>query len=146
MADCHVCNECGALASHHDKGDDAGGEPESWWCMKHAANHDAEPIVTVEMAELMEENPEALFATGFADAFVGTCRRFGQPPLAAYDRGLCIDILVLRDGMTYEEAEEFFEFNVIGAWMGDHTPVFLDLGARDVGFTLISSGSETTTR
>jgi hypothetical protein len=29
--------------------------------------------------------------------------------------------------MTREEAEEFFEFNTIGAWLGDATPVFIDM-------------------
>jgi hypothetical protein len=27
--------------------------------------------------------------------------------------------------MSYEEAEEYFEFNVSGAWMGPNTPLFL---------------------
>jgi len=30
-----------------------------------------------------------------------------------------------RDGMTYDEAEEFIEYNVIGAFVGDRMPVFL---------------------
>jgi hypothetical protein len=25
-----------------------------------------------------------------------------------------------------EEAMEFFEFNVVGAWVGEHTPIFVD--------------------
>jgi hypothetical protein len=28
-------------------------------------------------------------------------------------------------GMSEEEAEEFYEFNTIGAWMGDGTPIFV---------------------
>jgi hypothetical protein len=31
----------------------------------------------------------------------------------------------MRDGMTWEEAEEYFEFNQMGAWVGDSTPCFL---------------------
>jgi len=27
--------------------------------------------------------------------------------------------------MTWEEAEEYFEFNQMGAWVGDSTPCFL---------------------
>lgn len=34
---------------------------------------------------------------------------------------------LVTDGMTQEEAEEFFEYNQIGAWMGDRTPVFVTL-------------------
>lgn len=76
---------------------------------------------------LGEENPDALLADGFEEAFLGICRRFGQPPLAAYDRAKCIKILMDRDGMTEDAAEEFFEFNVIGAWLGEGTPVFIDV-------------------
>lgn len=83
---------------------------------------------TSEVLErLREENPEALLADGFEDAFVGICRRFGQPPLAAYDRARCLEILVERDGMDEEGADEFFDYNVIGAWVGENTPVYLDL-------------------
>jgi len=37
-----------------------------------------------------------------------------------------LKILVDRDGMSPEEALEFFEYNVIGAGMGERTPVFVD--------------------
>ena len=37
----------------------------------------------------------------------------------------CFEILVERDGMEYEDAVENFEFNVVGAWVGDNTPVFI---------------------
>ena len=30
------------------------------------------------------------------------------------------------EDMTMEEAEEFFEFNIIGSYVGDGTPVFLE--------------------
>ena len=30
-----------------------------------------------------------------------------------------------RDGMTYDDAEEYFEYNVTGAFVGDRMPVFL---------------------
>lgn len=41
-----------------------------------------------------------------------------------YDREIIIDNLV-ADGMTYEEAEEFYSVNTSGAWMGENTPCFL---------------------
>jgi hypothetical protein len=74
---------------------------------------------------LAEVNPEALLADGFEDALVGVAERCGQPILAVYDAVQCIEILMKRDGMDYEEAEEFFTFNTLGAWAGDHTPLFL---------------------
>jgi len=33
--------------------------------------------------------------------------------------------MVARDGMTEEEAIEYFEFNVTGAWVGEGTPAFV---------------------
>jgi hypothetical protein len=72
-----------------------------------------------------EVNPEALLADGFEDAILGLAERCSQPHLVVYDAAKCLDILVERDGLSREEAEEYFSFNVTGAWMGEHTPLFL---------------------
>jgi len=74
------------------------------------------------LQQLHDENPEALTADGFEGAFIGICRRFGQESLAAYDYEKCIDII--SEDMTHDEAVEYFDFNVIGAWVGEGTPVF----------------------
>jgi len=67
---------------------------------------------------------DLLFMDGYDDCIVGICERAGQPPVVAYDRGKVIGKL-MGDGMTYEEAEEFFGFNQVGAWLGDSTPCFI---------------------
>lgn len=72
---------------------------------------------------LSEENPEALLLDGFEDAFIGISHRCSQPALATYSRIKCIEILMNRDKMTWEEAEEFFIFNVENAWFGPNTPI-----------------------
>ena len=78
-----------------------------------------------EMCEIISElNPEALFADGFEDALVGYVEIFNRL-IAVYDRERCISILVERDGMTEEEAEEYFSFNVTGAYVGENTPAFI---------------------
>ena len=74
--------------------------------------------------------PGALLADGFDDAILGVAERCGQPTLVAYDRCRCIDILVAQ-GMDREEAEEYFEFNVAGAWLGEQTPVWIDTRVAD---------------
>ena len=76
---------------------------------------------------LLGHNEDALTADGFEDAFLGICEQFGRPPVAAYDLNACIKLLVERDGMSHEGAVEFFDFNVVGAWMGESTPVFVTL-------------------
>ena len=72
-----------------------------------------------------EYNPKALLADGFEDAIIGVGERCGQPSLVVYDRDKCIQVLMERDEMDEVEANEFFEFNVVGSWMGENTPIFL---------------------
>ena len=67
-----------------------------------------------------------LLADGFEGAFIGVSTRCGQPTLAVYDANKCLQILIDRDDMNHEEALEYFNFNVIGAWVGDETPLFLE--------------------
>jgi hypothetical protein len=67
---------------------------------------------------------EALLANGFEGALIGFGFQF-HAAVAIYDYERCLDILQQRDGMSADEAQEFFEFNVIGAWMGVNTPVFM---------------------
>lgn len=74
---------------------------------------------------LSEINPDMLLVDGFEDAIIGYADRCGVPTICAYDVDKCIDILVTRDGVTYEEAWEYFEFNVLGSYMGENTPIFI---------------------
>jgi hypothetical protein len=69
------------------------------------------------------EDENVLLADGFDDAFVGIGRQFGRP-IAVYNKSKCIDIL--QEDMSEEEAEEYFQFNVEGAWVGENTPIFLE--------------------
>lgn len=73
-----------------------------------------------------------LKADGFDEAVLGVGRRCSQPNLLVYDYHKCCEILVKRDKMTYEEAEEFMEFNVVGAWVGDTTPIFVNTDKEDM--------------
>jgi len=76
---------------------------------------------------LAEHNDEAKLADGLEDALIGMCSRFGQSMLAAYDYDKCVQVLMKRDGMTEEEANEYLQFNTLGAWVGENTPVFLHM-------------------
>jgi len=85
-------------------------------------------MTTAERTEMLEalgeENPDALLADGFEEAFIGICRRFSLPPLAAYSVEKCLEI-IMKNGASHEEAVEHFDFNVIGSWVGEGTPVFI---------------------
>lgn len=73
---------------------------------------------------------ELLTMDGYDDCVVGVVERFGQNPIVCYDREKVICRLQ-ADGMDRDEAEEFFQFNQIGAWVGDSTPCFLSANSQD---------------
>lgn len=74
--------------------------------------------------EMFDQNPDMLFANGFDDAFIGHATYFNRA-LAVYDYRLCIKVLMERDGMTDQEAIEYMDYNVLSAFVGENTPLFL---------------------
>ena len=62
---------------------------------------------------------------GFDSAIIGVGERNNTDSMIVYDYDKMINILVTRDSMTHEEAEEYLDFNVIGAWIGDTTPIIV---------------------
>jgi len=65
---------------------------------------------------------DIVLADGFEEAFIGFVQRF-TTTVALYDRAKCVAILE-RDGLSREEAEEYFDFNVVDAWVGEQTPAY----------------------
>lgn len=78
-----------------------------------------------EKLEEYKSESGPILADGFEDAFIGMGWQGGNEPVAVYDRNRCIYIL-MGQGMDEEEAEEYFGFNVQGAWVGPQTPIFVD--------------------
>ncbi len=76
-----------------------------------------------KLQRIIEEYPdiEFLSADGFEDAIIGVC---GEKLVYSNDK--CIEILMTRDGMSFDEAIEYFEFNVLGAYVGEKTPIWVD--------------------
>ena len=72
------------------------------------------------------EDPELVAMDGFDDCVAGVVERSGSEPIICYDKDAVLKTLISRDGMTEEEALEFFNVNQLGAWVGDRTPCFLD--------------------
>jgi uncharacterized membrane protein YedE/YeeE len=75
--------------------------------------------------EIAKINSEAILCDGFDDAIIGIGERVNLGPVVAYDIEKIISILVNRDGMTDEEAWEFYYFNIVGGWYGEFTPIFI---------------------
>ena len=71
-----------------------------------------------------EDAETMLFADGFDDAIIGVGNVFGGKLCAIYDTDLVLK-QCMKDGMEYDEALEYFDFNIAGAYVGDQTPIFM---------------------
>jgi len=69
------------------------------------------------------EDEQMLFADGFDKAIIGVAH-IQNKRIVSYDTKKCIKIL-MKD-MTHNEAVEYFDFNVLGAYMGEYTPAFIE--------------------
>lgn len=74
---------------------------------------------------LAELNPDALLADGLEAALVGYTVNHHHPTVAVYDIEKCIEVLVERDGMTPEDADEFLSFNTLDAYVGENGPLYV---------------------
>ena len=72
-----------------------------------------------------EDEPDILFADGFDAAIMGTIWD-GERTRVVYDTELILELLMGRSEMTYEEAVEYFDFNIAGSHMGEYTPLYLE--------------------
>ena len=66
-----------------------------------------------------------LLMDGFDEAFIGLSQRINEPMLAVYGYDEMVDLLMSRDGMDDEEAMEFIDYNCVGAWVGERTPIIV---------------------
>ena len=66
---------------------------------------------------------------GHDDAVLGPAFSWGEGgtrlSVLVYDADLIRATLMTRDGMTAEEAREYIEFNIEGAYMGPDTPILV---------------------
>ena len=83
-------------------------------------------MTVTELREWVADyNEEALMADGFEEAIIGMGARCSQEPVVIYDAERCLEVLMERDGMSEENARDYFYFNVLGAWLGKNTPIFV---------------------
>lgn len=76
-----------------------------------------------EYLDLIGES--VLLCDGFDEAVIGFSQRMNEPLLAVYSYDKMVDILIERDGLSYEDATEYIDFNVVGAWVGPQTPIIV---------------------
>lgn len=77
-----------------------------------------------ELMIQLEDN-ECLLADGFDRALIGIT--VGGNPIAVYDVNRMVGVLVEEEDMTPEDAMDYLGFNVFDAYVGEKTPIFIDL-------------------
>lgn len=76
------------------------------------------------MKELLEKiDPDLLYADGFDDCILGMTFR-EEVPVVLYSSSRIIQRL--SKDMPEEEAVEYFEFNINGAYVGERTPIYVE--------------------
>ena len=71
--------------------------------------------------ELLLLDPPELYDA----CILGVAERARSRPAIVYDRA-CVIAALVASGMTHEEAEEHYGYNVSGGWVGEATPMFLE--------------------
>jgi hypothetical protein len=76
--------------------------------------------------EIAESYPDLLLLdpSSFDKAIVGVIHDFNRTAVC-YSEKKVIEIL-MEDGMDYDDAIEYYQFNILGAWMGEWTPMYLE--------------------
>ncbi len=100
---------------------------------KDAENFDPVAVMAIHRAPTRDEiykhleavGEDVLLMDGFDEAVIGFSQRINEPFLAVYSWEKMMDICMKRDGMSWEDAEEYISFNCIGAWVGDKTPIIV---------------------
>jgi hypothetical protein len=73
-----------------------------------------------------EKRASLLKLDGFDECYLGIGETYGEHPALIYDYAQIIEHLQQQDGMSQEEAEEYFEFNMLGSYIGEKMPIFLN--------------------
>jgi hypothetical protein len=68
---------------------------------------------------------DLMFADGYDDAIVGVCYGFDSGRVA-YSIPKMIEIAAKELSVDYDEAVEWLEYNTFGAFVGEHTPIYID--------------------
>ena len=72
-----------------------------------------------------DNDEEALFADGLDDAIIAISRdSMSGKYRVVYDVARIVQVLVNDQGMSEDEAYEHMEFNIIGGYVGEMTPIW----------------------
>jgi hypothetical protein len=79
----------------------------------------------IEDYDIHEFAEGAVILDGLNEAIIGIVEEFGNGPRILYSKPKILNILCERDLMTQSEAEEFYDYNILGLYAGEQNAVFL---------------------
>ena len=94
------------------------------------------------LTEYLEPSEESVMLYDeYEDAFMGLGYQQYRGPVAIYDARKCVEILTKNfiddpdcenEEMAEEMAIEWFDYNTVGAWYGEQTPIFISTRPEDL--------------
>ena len=84
------------------------------------------------LVDIDEYAEGAILLNGLESAIIGIVQEFGNGNRVLYSKQRILDILQERDQMTMGEAEEFYDYNILGLYAGEQNAVFLDQGLEPI--------------
>jgi hypothetical protein len=98
---------------------------------EHLYQMHMEYVKNIKMGEIKDNEltePSYIKADGFDDCVIGLGFRFGNRGTIIYDQAKVIQKLIndSEGGMTEDEAFEYYEFNILGAYVGENMPIFVE--------------------
>jgi hypothetical protein len=83
-------------------------------------------VLTQILTTLEQINPNAVLIDGYQDCLVGiTTADNSDNPVAVYSTLCIINKLMRTEAMDYDEANEYYSYNIAGSYMGQHSPLYI---------------------
>jgi hypothetical protein len=98
---------------------------------EHLYRMHMEYVKNLKMGEIKDNEitePSYIKADGFDDCLIGLGFKFGNRGTLIYDQAKVIQKLIddSEGKMTEDEAFEYYEFNILGAYVGENMPIFVE--------------------
>lgn len=86
-----------------------------------------QPTANPKRDSISSEYPNIYFIDDVTldEAIVGVAERINLNPVVVYDVDKILEIYMNIHGMSDIDALEMYNYNLLGAWIGEETPLFL---------------------
>lgn len=78
-----------------------------------------------ELSDLYDDELLFLSEEEYDDAIIGVCEQFGSNIKVAYDGYKLLQIIMNVSNMDEESALEYLNYNIVGSYVGESTPVYI---------------------